>query len=458
MRVVLPRSQPVAGIVSARPRRWVIALVALVACGWPAAGDPCLFPCGDIDGDGVIDVLDFEAMSTCMGQPPASSPSCTCSDMDGSGEIDLRDFALLQVLFGAGSDEAPPNCTGAVAASANLTAYRPQHGAGYAPFVRTAVSESDEQSTTRGPGVRRNALGDIDPAGEDDLIEVRLDVDPPGARLALRRSAASLRAWTTRNQQPGTEIAFVGDKTDVLPIGGSQASLTLWIEWGAAAHGVAALHVESPALMQPKDTLVFHSFRALVLALGGEGQVPSDPPDPNSGTFVAAQALYRRGYDVHMYDEDGVGPDGSGVVYNEAATAIRDRAVDTVAIFGYSHGGGSTYDLAELLDIRRPALGVFEIEFTSYVDAVSNNSDIDVAQELRRPPSTGFHLNHYQHGSLFEDLGLDGGPVPDSNPPPTGLDVETTPWGATSTHFQVDDFVQVLDLLNASLEAAVATP
>ena len=33
-------------------------------------------------------------------------------------------------------------------------------------------------------------------------------------------------------------------------------------------------------------------------------------------------------------------------------------------------------------------------------------------------------------------IGLDGGPVPDSNPPPTGLDVETTPWGAGATHFE----------------------
>ena len=194
------------------------------------------------------------------------------------------------------------------------------------------------------------------------------------------------------------------------------------------------------------------------MALGGEGQVPTDPPDPNHGTFVAARTLYQLGYDVHMYDEDGVAADGTGIVFNEVSTAIRDRSVGTVALFGYSHGGGSTYDLADLLDISRPALGVFEIVFTSYVDSVSNNSDFDTGQELRRPPSTAYHLNHYQHGSIFEDLGLDGGPVPYSIPPPTGLDVETTPWGANATHFQVDDFVQVLGLLESSLQAAIPQP
>ena len=45
-----------------------------------------------------------------------------------------------------------------------------------------------------------------------------------------------------------------------------------------------------------------------------------------------------------------------------------------------------------------------------------NNSDFDTGQELRRPPSTAYHLNHYQHGQLFPDLFLDGGPVPDSCP------------------------------------------
>lgn len=445
-------------MVGVRIVRALTLLVGAAAVRSAWAGDPCVFMCGDLNGDGVVDMADFESFAACMGQPPESSPACSCADMNGSGVIDMHDFALLSVLFGASSDESPPNCSGAAAASANLTAYRPQHGAAYAPFARTAVSESDEEHAARGPGIRVNPSSDSDPATEDDLIEVQAAVNPPGARLALRRSNSALRVWTTRDRQPGSEIAFVGDKSGALPIAGGQSQLQLWVEWAAPEHGLAQLHIESPALIAPKDTLTFHTFQTIVIALGGEGQVPTDPPDASHGTFIAAVELYRRGYDVHMYDEDGVAADGTGVVFNEVATAIRDRRVSAIAIFGYSHGGGSTYDLAELLDISRPALGLFEIPFTSYVDSVSNNSDFDTAQELRRPPSTAYHLNHYQHGSFFEDLGLDGGPVPNSNPPPTGLDVETTPWGAGCTHFEVDDFVQVLNLLENSLEAAIAQP
>lgn len=436
-------------------------LLPILACWFTVAAsadEPCDSMCGDLNGDAIVDILDFDQFASCMGQLPESSPGCTCADLNGDASIDMHDFSLLSRLFGRISDENPPDCTGALGATANLTAHRPQHGTAYAPFVRTAVSEADEESASRGPGIRINGPGDVDPSGEDDLIEVVAQVDPPGARLALRRGNPALRVWTTRDRQPGTEIPFVADKTGPLPIAAGQSQFTFWVEWSAAQQGLALLHVESPSLTVPKDTLLFHTFRSIVIALGGESQVPTDPPDPNHGTFVAAQALYRRGYDIHMYDEDGVAADGSGVVFNETASAIRDRGVGAVAIFGYSHGGGSTYDLAELLDISRPALGVFEIQFTSYVDSVSNNSDIDTAQELRRPPSTAMHLNHYQHGSFFEDLGLDGGPVVSSVPPPTGLDVETTPWGASSTHFEVDDFVQVLDLLRLSLESAIPQP
>lgn len=438
--------------------RWLM-LAAILAAAVPSfATEPCPFTCGDLNGDGIVDWADFEDFASCMGQSPGSSQECSCSDLDGSGSVDLHDFALFSVLFGEASDEVPPSCTGALGATADMTAFRPQNGAGYAPFVRTAVSEDDEESAVVGPGIRINEPGDTDPVGEDDLIEIQLSVDPPGAQLALRRSDAVLEVWTTRDKQPGTEIVFVDDKSDALPLGPSQDQLIVWIEWASATPGVAELHVEPLMTGVPKDTLVLHTFHTIVAALGGENQVPSDPPDPESGTFVVAQGLYQQGYDVHMFDEDNVGADGSGIVFDEIANAIQNRGVDEVAIFGYSHGGGSTYDLADLLDISRPVLGVFEIQFTSYVDSVSNNSDIDMGQELRRPPSSAYHLNHYQHGVFLEDLGLDGGPVPDSNPPPTGLDVETTPWGADCTHFEVDDFLQVLDLIEASLQSTITQP
>ena len=427
-----------------------VLLIAQAAC----AGITCPYSCGDITGDGFVDLDDFAAFNACMGTAPATQ-DCVCSDMNGDGGVDLADYALFTLVFAGSSDEMPPACTGASAEpiTASLTAYRPQNGAGYAPLARIAVADADEVSPTYGPGIRINAPGDNDPAGEDDLIEVLVTVDPPGAAVALRRGDSALRVWTTRDKQPGTEIAFTADRTGALPLGPQDTQRTLWVEWASPNHGTATLAVEPLASAVAQDTLTFHTFTSLVLVLGGEGQVPSYPVDPNSGTFVVGEALYRAGYDALLYDEDVVGADGSGAASDAAEDAILHRGVTGIAIFGYSHGGGSTYDLADRLDVRRPLLGVFTIYYTSYVDSVSNNSDIDVGQELRRPPSTDYHLNHYQHGTLFEDFFLDGGPVPNSNPPPTGLDVETTAWGANSTHFTVDDYVQVRSAIESTLGA-----
>ncbi len=138
------------------------------------------------------------------------------------------------------------------------------------------------------------------------------------------------------------------------------------------------------------------------------------------------------------------------------ANALQNRGVTELAIFGYSHGGGSTYDLCERLSTVGAGLPSHTIEFTSYTDGVENDSDIDTQQELRRPIGSAYHANHYQNGTLFEDFFLDGGPVPNSFPPATGLDVETTPWGATSTHFLVDDYAQVVEFILDNLESRLS--
>jgi len=89
------------------------------------------------------------------------------------------------------------------------------------------------------------------------------------------------------------------------------------------------------------------------------------------------------------------------------------------------------------------------------VDGVQNDSDTDLDQELRKPPSSAHHVNHFQHGT-FADFFLDGGPVPSSFPAPSGLDVETIFWGVGATHFVVDDFAQVRGYVLNDLEARVA--
>lgn len=406
---------------------------------------PCSTCAGDVNADGAADGADVHVF---IERLVNALPVGACCDA-GGGCVETTSAMCVGAWLGAGTVCGIDPCT-----TGTLTAYRPRHGAGYFPFQRTAVSEADKTDAERGPGIRLNASGNVDPAGEDDLIELVVNVSPPGAQVALRRGDAAMRVWHTPDMMSGSEIAFAGDMTGVLPIDAGQTALTLYVEWASANHGVADMALETAGGAIELDVVTFHTFHAIVMALGGEGQVTTVPVESNSGTFVVGTALYGEGYDVHMYDEDNVSPDGSGSVFNEVVDAVSHRGVDRVAIFGYSHGGGSTYDLADRLDAQRAGIGNFEIEFTSYVDAVGNSSDIDISQETRRPPSTGLHANHYQHGTLFE-LFLDGGPVTNSIPPPTGLDVETTPWGANSTHYTVDDYVQVRSFIEANLIGAM---
>jgi hypothetical protein len=189
------------------------------------------------------------------------------------------------------------------------------------------------------------------------------------------------------------------------------------------------------------DEISLFSFTSVVIALGGEDQVPADPPfEPdNHGTFQVAIELYQRGYDVHMYDEDVVSGSGAGAAFDEVQSAVRDRGVESVAIFGYSHGGGSTNDLARRLDDNRGTIGTFTIDFTGYVDGIDNDSDFDIGTETALPPSTGYHANYYENPGcgLFA---LCGGPIAGAD---FDLNVNTTPWGAGLGHFTVDDAPEV---------------
>ena len=292
---------------------------------------PCAPCAGDADGDAVLDGRDIAAFVQCQLNPPPTGACCsdaaTCAVTPAS--------ACGGLWLGAGS-----SCAGSACGFGRLTAYRPQFGAGYFPFTKTAVADADEESATLGPGIRMNPPGEVDPAGEDDLIEVLVESTRPEIPVVLRRSSSALRVWTTRNKTPGTELVFVDNRTASLALTGG--STTVWIEWADAAHGIATLALEPLAAPVALDMLRFHTFRGIVMALGGEGQVPTVPVDPNQGTFVVAISLYGRGYDVMQYDEDNVAADGSGAVLTEVVNAVQHRGVEQVAIFGYSHGGGST--------------------------------------------------------------------------------------------------------------------
>ena len=94
---------------------------------------------------------------------------------------------------GTGSGTPPLGYWAAKAKSSLMTAYRPMHGNGYAPFQKTAVSPQYKEDAKKGPGIRINN-NDTDPNGEDDLIEVKI-VRRGSPALALHRSAGTIKIW-----------------------------------------------------------------------------------------------------------------------------------------------------------------------------------------------------------------------------------------------------------------------
>jgi hypothetical protein len=189
------------------------------------------------------------------------------------------------------------------------------------------------------------------------------------------------------------------------------------------------------------DTLVFHPFTSVVIAFGGNNNVPLDTGD---GAFDIARTLYARGYDVHAYNE-GVVDEGNfdpndatppPPPYAEVESAVEERGVTEVAILGYSYGGGATYVLADQLEDHAPT-GTFALAFTAYIDAVDHDSPGE--SEERLPPETDYHVNYYE----TIDFPLDGEATDtDPNNPNAviiNVNVNNTTWGANLDHYTIDD-------------------
>jgi hypothetical protein len=331
-----------------------------------------------------------------------------------------------------------------------MTAHRPQSEAYGAPLQRRAIPDTEELSP--GVGIRVNGdddnvngtpdAEDTSVANENDLIEVALSasmpIPPDGLEYALVRTDGDLRVWNA-----STKVTEVLGASDSAVLSFASGPITVWVERlevGTSDLALVVRRIYDESVVASDEVSLF-AFSSVVIALGGEGQVPADPPlEPeNHGMFQVAIDLYELGYDVHMYDEDVVSASGAGAAFGEVASAVRDRAVSSVAVFGYSHGGGSTNDLARLLDQNRATIGSFSIDFTGYVDGIDNDSDIDVGTEEELPPSTAYHANYYQNpGCGF--FSLCGGPIPGAD---FDLDVTTTPWGAGLGHFTIDDHPNV---------------
>ena len=416
--------------------------------GVPASGFGC-------SGDDIDATLDDEATLPAEGECAAGAPAIggsllpnvalgafdgeniggtwtlTVKDVSGGVSGTLDAWCLLL-------NEPPPPVSPPLV---SLTAYRPQSEAYGAPLQRRIVLEADEESP--GAGIRIN--GDDDDGnlipdrdntsvtGENDLIEVALSADsdpaPAGYEYVLRRSNSSIKVWTSATKE--TAILDANDESILDP---GMALGSLWVENPAGGSALLTFEAResSGGAVISSDRIQFFAFTSLVIGLHGEFQFPTDPVfGPNEGISMLAVRLHEQGYDSHMYVENKVEADGSGEVYDEIVSAVQNRGVTSIGLYGFSHGGGSLYDLSERLDANKASIGAFDIVFTGYIDSIENDSNTDLAAEVRLPVGTGYHVNYYQSFGFIPPW---GGSVTGAD---VNVNVTATFWGFLLVHISI---------------------
>ena len=322
-----------------------------------------------------------------------------------------------------------------------LTAHRPvTEGPNYGnPFMDHEVPDDDEESP--GAGIRVN--GDTELAvNENDLVEVELEVDPlpsqPGIQYYLRRNEGNIKVWS--NRQMADALLDSGDESLVAI---TNSVMSVWVECPNGGDDDLELVAKDADGMEIcSDKIHFYPFTSVVVIFEGEFGTPADPAQ--TGISHLALSIYESGYDVHLYDEPDAHENFNGEedALLEIANATRDRQVSQVVIMGYSHGGGSTFNVADNFDGT--------ITMTAYIDAVSQPL-VNTSRETRFPPGSQFHLNYYQVGVAwplndpFYDLGLDGGPVAGA------VNINLDQNGQEETHTTIDDNQTVFDGICSAL-------
>lgn len=332
-----------------------------------------------------------------------------------------------------------------MSATANLTAYRPvtQHINSSA----FPISEADEASASRGAGIRVN--GDDDnsngvadyldqsPTSAADNDLVRVDVLGEGTSFVLN--------WT------GTLAVWTSASKDAAIINGSSVGVgqTLWVEYLSQVHTVSTTTqlnlTASDGALSATDTVVFHSFQSVVVAIAGNTQEPFRFGDPTLGIYTIAGQLYAQGYDVQLYAHGQVLKDGKGAVYNDIVNAVLKRNVNNVAVIGYSWGAGATYDLSNALKKTTTlAPAGYRLTYTAAIDGIKHSS---VSSETRKPVGTAYHDNIFQR----KDLLPRGNTVSGAQ----NVAVTKTTWGKNLRHVTIDDDPTVQQIVINNLRARV---
>jgi hypothetical protein len=301
---------------------------------------------------------------------------------------------------------------------------------------------------------------------------------PSSAASSVLQVGAGLRLWTSPNKNAGTPISLDENRrTGDLGFSGNETTLSFWAEWIDFDHGTAEIQLldtEATGGVALHDTLTFHSFESLIIGLSGEtfsntalGLLGTNSPTAQ-GTFEIAQNLLKQGFDVQYFDNQTVEPmnilgtaAGRGLPYDTIVAGIKSRHVSHVGIFGYSHGGGATYNLAWALHeygVYDLAGWSYSLDATAYIDAISFDAypilvsgTYNPYAETRRPPDSLSHRSWFQHN----DVTFSGAP---SDPPSANYDLSHSQWlGIELYHSTIDDYVLDRELVEIAMSEDMST-
>ena len=210
-----------------------------------------------------------------------------------------------------------------LAAVADLTAFRPVTP--YINYANFPVAEQVESDIRLGPGIRIN--GDDDnglpgadysqagptPVVDNDLVRVNVASASAGDSLTLTWTGP-LAVYTSATK--AAQVAFGAAVS---------AGQQLWVEYTSQTHTIGnsaeltltAIENSVPAT----DTVVFHSFQSIVVAIGGNTQNPANFGDPRLGIFTVGGTLYQQGYDVHLFAHGQVSSSGQGAARTRSPPA-----------------------------------------------------------------------------------------------------------------------------------------
>jgi hypothetical protein len=275
-----------------------------------------------------------------------------------------------------------------------------------------------------GVGIRRN--GDYDDGKtspdwtygtasnkENDLIPLTIDITPlPGIEYRLKSTSSTpvVRLWES-DLKGGYPLATYTDMGVLI-----SNDITVYAEYisEGSAHETFILSAIATATGQEhfSEEIVFRPFDSVTCAFVGEFEQAGDPvQSPGVNDWVITQLL--NGYDVHVWDDghdwwqsDDCDEWGNGPALDEIANAINNQGVTQVALLGYSHGGGTVYNLSKRLfydgstciwyekPVTFPEVihNPYQLVFTSYIDTIMNDRFTRADPEDRRPEDSLFHL------------------------------------------------------------------